>query len=48
MADGVPVNIVAKRLGHARTSQTLDTYTHCLPNAQHVAAASIGRTLYGG
>jgi len=30
IADGVPVTQLAARLGHARTSVTLDTYSHVL------------------
>jgi integrase len=37
----VPVIIVSRRLGHARTSITTDVYGHLLPNMQDVAAELI-------
>ena len=47
LLDGVPLTLVSKRLGHAKVSITLDTYSHILPDAQHLAVASIGATLFG-
>ena len=38
---GVPIIIVSRRLGHARVSITLDTYTHLLPEVQSEAASLI-------
>jgi integrase len=37
----VPVIIVSRRLGHAKTSITTDVYGHLLPNMQDVAAELI-------
>ena len=47
LLDGVPVTLVSKRLGHAKVSITLDTYSHVLPGYQHLAVKSIGATLFG-
>ncbi len=38
LSDGVPVATVSKRLGHARTSTTLDRYTHWMPQQDQDAA----------
>jgi integrase len=42
---GVPVQVVAERLGHAQTSMTLDVYTHALPDMQRDAAEKLGALL---
>jgi hypothetical protein len=47
LRDGVPVTLVSKRVGHAKVSITLDTYSHILPGYQHLAAESIGAALFG-
>ena len=47
LADRVPVKVVSERLGHARTSVTMDIYAHALPEMQEEAAASIGAALFG-
>ena len=39
--NGVPVIVVSRRLGHARTSITLDVYGHLLPSMQAEAAELI-------
>lgn len=36
---GVSIVTVSKRLGHAKVSQTLDTYAHLMPGDDHEAAA---------
>src|SRR5262245_19990483 len=38
---GVPVLTVSRRLGHAKASQTLDTYAHLQPGADADAAKAI-------
>jgi integrase len=43
----VPVTLVSKRLGHAKVSITLDTYSHILPGFEHRAVESIGAALFG-
>jgi integrase len=47
LLDGVPVTLVSKRLGHAKVSITLDTYSHILPGFEHRAVESIGAALFG-
>jgi integrase len=44
---GVPVHVVAKRLGHKDPAVTLRVYSHLLPTSQRDAAAKIGAALYG-
>lgn len=44
---GVPVQVVAQRLGHADVSETLNTYAHALPDAQKEAAVRLA-VLLGG
>jgi integrase len=44
---GVPLKVVSERLGHAKTSITLDTYAHVLPGFHHLAVKSIGAALFG-
>lgn len=45
LAVGVPVQVVAQRLGHAEVSTTLKTYAHATPNRQAEAAAKLGAVL---
>ena len=47
LLDGVPLTLVSKRLGHAKVSITLDTYSHILPGFEHRAVESIGAALFG-
>jgi integrase len=47
LLDGVPLKVVSKRLGHAKTSITLHPYAHVLPGYQHLAVKSIGAALFG-
>jgi integrase len=45
-AAGVSIRAVADRLGHARTSVTLDTYSHVLPKMRDEATAAIDAALF--
>ena len=45
---GVPVHVVAQRLGHAQTTMTLEVYAHALPNMQQDAATRLGALLANG
>jgi integrase len=45
---GVPVQVVAQRLGHAQVSMTLEVYAHALPDMQRDAAARLGALLASG
>jgi integrase len=47
LLDGVPVTVVSKRLGHAKVSITLDTYSHILPGFEQCIVESIGAALFG-
>lgn len=40
---GIPAKIVSERLGHAKVSITLDTYSHVLPDMQGDAADAMSR-----
>ena len=42
---GAGVPVVAQRLGHADVSETLNTYSHALPDMQRDAAAKLGALL---
>lgn len=42
---GVPVQVVAHRLGHAQIGMTLEVYAHALPDMQRDAAAKLGALL---
>lgn len=48
LAAGVPIHTVSKRLGHARTSTTLDIYGHMMPGTDDLAAEVMGRALGSG
>jgi integrase len=41
LKDGQPVKVVSERLGHTKTSITLDTYAHVLPDMQDGAVEAI-------
>jgi integrase len=45
IADGVPIPTVSARLGHSKSSITLDVYTHLLPGADQQAANAIAKVL---
>jgi integrase len=47
LAAGTPIKAVSERLGHAKTSTTLDIYAHVLPDMQDAAAETVSRVLYG-
>jgi hypothetical protein len=38
---------VAKRLGHAKASITLDTYAHVIATVRDAAAETVGALLFG-
>lgn len=42
---GIPVIIVAKRLGHTSASITLDVYRHLIPSKQEEAAQLLDRLM---
>ncbi len=44
---GVPVHVVAQRLGHKKIQITLDIYAHVLPSMQQDAAERLGALLHG-
>jgi integrase len=44
---GIPVHVVAARLGHSDPAITLRVYSHLLPTSQWDAAERIGAALYG-
>jgi integrase len=44
---GVPVHVVAERLGHSDVSITLNTYAHVLPDMQREAATTLAGLLFG-
>ena len=39
LSNGIDVHTVSRRLGHAKTSITLDIYAHAMPGTQEKAAA---------
>jgi integrase len=43
---GTPIKAVSERLGHAKTSITLDTYAHVLPQMQDHAVEAIDAALF--
>jgi integrase len=44
---GVPVHVVAQRLGHKKVQTTLEIYAHALPSMQQDAARKLGALLHG-
>jgi integrase len=42
---GTPIKAISERLGHAKTSITLDTYAHALPDMQDRAVDAIDAAL---
>jgi integrase len=46
LAAGTPIKAVSERLGHAKTSITLDTYAHVLPDMQDRAVDAIDAALF--
>jgi integrase len=47
LAAGERPNVVAERLGHSKTSMTMDVYVHSLPSQQEDAARRMGAVLFG-
>ena len=47
LKQGVPVKVVAERLGHEKTSTTEDLYMHALPTMGRDAARVMGSLLHG-
>lgn len=47
IARGVPITTVSQRLGHAKTSTTLDLYAHALPAGDKAAATALGEMVEG-
>lgn len=47
LSAGVPVHVVAQRLGHSDVSITLNIYAHVLPDMQQGAADRLGAVLHG-
>ena len=45
---GVPVKVVAERLGHSRTSTTTDTYAHVMPDMGREAAEALESLMVKG
>ena len=45
LAAGAPIKAVSERLGHAKTSITLDTYAHVLPDMQDRVVDAIDAAL---
>ena len=48
LAAGTPIKAVSERLGHSKTSITLDTYAHVLPDMQDRAVDAIDAALFQG
>jgi integrase len=44
---GIPVHVVAARLGHADTHTTLGVYAHVLKDSHKEAAVTLGKVLHG-
>jgi integrase len=47
LAAGEQPNVVAKRLGHSKTSMTMGVYVHSLPSQQEKVARKMGAVLFG-
>ena len=48
LAEGIPVNLVSERLGHASAVTTLDIYGHVIPNMQTALAGRLDEILGTG
>ena len=46
LLEGVPAKVVQEMLGHAKISQTIDTYAHVLPTMQAEAARKLDSALF--
>jgi len=42
-----PVHVVQQRLGHKKSTTTLDVYAHVMPSMQQEAAETVGAALHG-
>lgn len=47
LAAGIPISVVSERLGHAKTSITLDVYAHVMPAQHREAADKLGNAMFG-
>ena len=47
LANGEPVHAVARRVGHANATTTMNVYAHVMPDADEGKAQRLGATLYG-
>lgn len=47
LAAGIPIGIVSERLGHSKTSITLDVYAHALPGQHREAAHRLADAMFG-
>ena len=47
MAEGVPLKVIQKVVGHSLLSTTADTYGHLAPTASDEAADAMERALAG-
>ena len=45
LQQGIPLKVVAERLGHKKPTITLDIYAHALPSMQKAAAEKLGALL---
>lgn len=45
LADGVPVPLVSKMLGHSTPAFTMAIYSHAIPNSEHVVASAMDALL---
>jgi integrase len=48
LAAGIPIGIVSERLGHSKTSITLDVYAHAMPGQHREAADKLADAMFGG
>lgn len=46
LSAGTPIKAISEQLGHAKTSITLDTYAHVLPDMLDRAVGAIDAALY--
>jgi integrase len=46
LANGAPLKAVSERLGHVKSSITLDTYSHVLPDMQDRVVEAIDAALF--
>ena len=47
IAAGADIGAVSQRIGHARTSTTMDVYHHVLPRTYAEVSAKVGAALFG-